>query len=475
MAISLENNNMLVQHETKSWEDVDETEGAANGISGSHKHDNDSNDPLNWPYWRRIYIALFVAASGFGAQFSASVINPAYVAMAADLHITVEQASYVTTSFVLVGGIIPMFVVPFSNVYGRRILYLIFTAIAFVANIGRALAPTYSGVIAGSVFNGVGSSIPLGIGAATICDLFPQGQRGFYIGIYTVAVTNGPHVAPIIGGYLADTLGWRWCFWIPAFLQAALWLISIFTFPETLYSRKDYRKPQRHTYILKLLFNGKILDRKIRAKDFWLSFRMIKYAAVTLPCIYYMTVNTYGSILFAVTGSRICKQVWGFDTAQTGLFMGVPLTVGCMIGEGLAGWVSDVIINTYAHRHDGYRKPEARLYLLPLTLLLPIGTATYGYCVQYHKPWIAAAVCMAVSGCGTQIATTVVYTYCTDSYKPQSSEIGAIINLFKSGASAARLVQLPHILTISQSSASTLVSTPFRSVRQWASMCPSAH
>ncbi|KAK3065872.1 hypothetical protein LTS18_002294, partial [Coniosporium uncinatum] len=279
--------------------------------------------------------------------------------MAADLGITVEQASYVTTSFVIVGGIFPMVVVPFSNIYGRRILYLIFTAVAFAANIGRAAAPTYGGVIAGSIFNGIGSSISLGIGAATICDMFTQGQRGFYIGIYAVAVTNGPHIAPIVGGYLADTLGWRWCFWIPAFLQAALWVICIFTFPETLYSRTDHNMVKRRSYVSKLLFHGKVLNRELHAKDFWFSFRMIKYLAVTVPCTYYMTVNTYGSLLFAVTGSRICKQVWGFDTAQTGLFMGVPLTVGCMIGEALAGWVSDIIINTYARRHDGYRKPEA--------------------------------------------------------------------------------------------------------------------
>lgn len=34
---------------------------------------------------------------------------------------------------------------------------------------------------------------------------------------------------------------------------------------------------------------------------------------------------------------------------------------------------------------------------------------------------------------GTQIGVTMVYTYATDAYKPQSGEIGAIINLFKSG------------------------------------------
>lgn len=146
-----------------------------------------------------------------------------------------------------------------------------------------------------------------------------------------------------------------------------------------------------------------------------------------------MTANTYGSALFAVTGSHIAKATYNFNLEQTGLFMGVPLTVGCIMGEASAGWVSDAILNAYAKRHNGYRKPEVRLYLLPLVGLLAIGTATYGYCIQTRRPWIDAAVCMAVSGFGTQAGTTMVYTYTTDSYKPQSGEIGAVINLFKSG------------------------------------------
>lgn len=121
--------------------------------------------------------------------------------------------------------------------------------------------------------------------------------------------------------------------------------------------------------------------------------------------------------------------------------MGVPLTVGCMIGEAFAGWVSDALINAYGRRHNGYRKPEVRLWLLPPCTLTAVGTATYGYCIETRRPWITAAVCiMGVSGLGTQVGTTMVYTYATDSYKPQSGEIGSVINLFKSSMSLSRMV-----------------------------------
>ena len=353
--------------------------------------------------------------------------------MAEDLHVTVEQTSYCTTVFILFGGVLSMFIVPFANVYGRRIVYMIFTLIAAAGQFGSAGAPTYGGVITGRVFNGIGGCVPLGIEAAVICDLFTQGERGLYMGIYTLSVSNCPHVAPIAGGYIAGRLGWRWCLWIPGVMQAGLCVLIIFTLPETLFSRRDANRLEKQGYVQKLLFHGKVLDRKIKPGDFIGSLRMAQYLAVSLPAIWYMTANTYGSALFAVTGAQIASEVFGFELEQIGLFMGIPLTVGCIIGEATAGWVSDAIINAYAKRHNGYRKPEARLYLIPLTTLLAIGTAICGYCIETKNPWIDAAVVMAISGLGTQVGTTMVYTYCTDSYKPQSGEIGAVINLFKSG------------------------------------------
>jgi len=172
----------------------------------------------------------------------------------------------------------------------------------------------------------------------------------------------------------------------------------LFTFPETLFSRRDFNTIEGTSYISKLGWQGKILDRTLRPKDFITPFRMIRYWAVTLPAIYWMTANTYGSAQFAVTGSHLAAVLYKFDVAQTGLLMGIPLTVGCMVGEATAGWVSDMIINAYAKRHNGYRKPEMRLALLPGTLTLVAGVMAYGPCVQDKRPWIDLAVCMAVAG-----------------------------------------------------------------------------
>ena len=69
------------------------------------------DDPLNWPKIYRIYIALLISLVAFVAQMGSALINPAFEEMSADLGVSVPQASYCTTVFILFGGVLSMFVV----------------------------------------------------------------------------------------------------------------------------------------------------------------------------------------------------------------------------------------------------------------------------------------------------------------------------------------------------------------------------
>ena len=86
-------------------------------------------------------------------------------------------------------------------------------------------------------------------------------------------------------GYIAERLGWRWALWIPGIMQAGLLVIVLLTLPETLFSRRDHTTLERKSYAQKMLFHGKVLDRKIQFRDFIGSLRMAKYAAVFFPAV----------------------------------------------------------------------------------------------------------------------------------------------------------------------------------------------
>lgn len=132
--------------------------------------------------------------------------------------------------------------------------------------------------------------------------------------------------------------------------MGAIIAVFIVSFSETLYSRTEFSNLEHLSYWKKLAFRGKVLDRQLHMSDFLNNFKMLKYWTIVIPCIYYMTANTYGSILFVLTASTITRELYNFDTSQTGILLGVPLTLGCLIGESCTGWISDWLINRSARR-----------------------------------------------------------------------------------------------------------------------------
>jgi hypothetical protein len=211
----------------------------------------------------------------------------------------------------------------------------------------------------------------------------------------------------------------------------AVLVIFVISFPETLFSRTDFSNLENRSYWERLTFRGKVIDHPLQVSDFLNNFRMLKYWSIIIPCVYYMTTNTYGSLLFVLTTSSVSEELYHFNTGQTGLLIGVPLSIGCLIGESCTGWISDLLCTRYAKTHDGYYKAEVRLWLAPLALFLPVGLIIHGVCIQTKQPWIALAIAEAVASVGVQAGTTLTYSYCSDCYKPQAAEVSTIINLFR--------------------------------------------
>ena len=343
--------------------------------------------------------------------------NPAFVSISKSFRLPVVQVSYELTVYIFASGVGPLLITPIANVYGRRPVYLIGTLLGGLCNVIAGFVDSWSGILVTRVFCGIGSGAAASLGAATICDLYFMHERGRYMGIFTLFLTTGAHLAPLVGGYIAKDLGWKYCFSIPGYIQLATLAINLISLPETLYSRNEQLEHQEHSYLDLLLVKvSRLTDRKLYFTDFLRPFYMLKYAAIVIPGIYYMTAFAYGTVLFATTGSSIFTTLYHFNTAQTGLMLSIPLILGCLLGEASAGWVTDYMVYQYAKRHAGDLKPEPRLNALVLALLLPLGVIIDGVCIQRHSTihWIGPALGMGIASFGLQVATTVTYSYCTD-------------------------------------------------------------
>ena len=235
------------------------------------------------------------------------------------------------------------------------------------------------------------------------------------MGIYTLSLITGGHIAPIAGGYIVkNTLTWHWCFYIPAIITAFMLPLFILTVPETLYSHSaEHAQRPYGSWMENMTMRGKAHStHSLKVIDFCRPFQMLMYPSVLLPTLYYSVSFGYGSILFIITSANIFLKVYKYKPYQTGVLLGVPLTVGSVLGELVAGGLSDWISEKRALARSGVRKPEDRLLaLFPAIVLLPLGIIIEGICLTHKLHAIGTGFGIAIASFGLQIATTVVYTY----------------------------------------------------------------
>jgi MFS family permease len=130
-------------------------------------------------------------------------------------------------------GVAPSFVGGFADSAGRRPAYTIGFVVDIAANIGLALKNNYAALTVLRCMQSAGSSGMVTIATAVIADIVTSAERGSYFGWTSVGSVLGPFLSPIIGGLLAQYMGWHSIFWFLAIFAGLLFIPFRAFFPET--------------------------------------------------------------------------------------------------------------------------------------------------------------------------------------------------------------------------------------------------
>lgn len=125
-------------------------------------------------------------------------------------------ATFVVSVYVLGFAFGPLLAAPMSETYGRAICYNIANVAFVIFTIGTALSQNMGMLIGFRFLMGFAGSTPITNGGGSVADMFPVEQRGKAMSIWAMGPILGPCVGPVAGGYISQSLGWRWVFWIIA-------------------------------------------------------------------------------------------------------------------------------------------------------------------------------------------------------------------------------------------------------------------
>ncbi len=122
---------------------------------------------------------------------------------------------------------------PLSDRYGRRPLLVAGLALYTVAGLAAALAPGVRTLLAARLVQALGGCAGLALGRAMVRDTAAPEDAARRLALLNLMVTLGPGLAPLIGGALSETYGWRSIFVALCALGAANIWLTVRRLPET--------------------------------------------------------------------------------------------------------------------------------------------------------------------------------------------------------------------------------------------------
>ncbi|RFU75038.1 major facilitator superfamily domain, general substrate transporter [Trichoderma arundinaceum] len=122
---------------------------------------------------------------------------------------------------------------------------------------------------------------------------------------------------------------------------------------------------------------------------------------------------------------------YNFTALQAGLVYVSPF-VGGILGTGVAGKISDIIVRAMARRNGGMYEPEFRLVMaVPILLATCIGLMGFGWSAQEKDSWIVPTIFFGITSFGCSLGSTTSITFCVDSYRQYAGEALVTLNFSK--------------------------------------------
>ena len=239
-------------------------------------------------------IALTVMLPTIMEIVDTTIVNVSLPHIQGGLSISLDESTWVLTSYLVSNAIIIPITGWLGNTFGRK-RYLMFSIFAFtLMSFLCGYAESFYMLVAFRFFQGIAGGGLQPISQAILLESFPKEQRGMAMAIFGMGVVVGPILGPVLGGWITDNWGWRWIFYInvPVGIISFL-LINLFIFDP------DYIRNQKKSKIdyvgLSFLVLGvgalQILLDNAQRKDWFESHFITVLAVISAVSLILLIIN----------------------------------------------------------------------------------------------------------------------------------------------------------------------------------------
>ncbi|TQE43072.1 multidrug effflux MFS transporter [Corynebacterium phoceense] len=178
-------------------------------------------------------LMLTLALLSATAPFATDMYLPVLPHIAGEFGVEQAVAQFTLTGFFVGMAFGQLLIGPVSDVVGRRRLLLWSAGLALVASVLAALAPGIGVLILARILQGLGGGACNVLARSVVPDLLSGSAAAKTFSVLMAIGGIAPAIAPVIGGLLAEPVGWRGIFWTLTGLHAVQLLLAFLLVPET--------------------------------------------------------------------------------------------------------------------------------------------------------------------------------------------------------------------------------------------------
>ena len=317
-------------------------------------------------------IAFTVIFGTFMAVMDITVVNVALPHMMGTFSVDLSSITWVATSYSIAQIIMVTMAGWWSSVLGRKRVYMLSLVIFITGSILAGTSRTFTQMIIYRTIQGFGAGALIPVSQAILREAFPIEEQGMAMSIFGMGVVLAPAIGPVLGGYLTDTYGWPWIFYInvPASIPALL-LAAAFLKDPTYLKRGVKKIDWLGIILLSVGVTGMQIVLERGQQYNWFASRFIRYG----------TLVTFVSFVTFVIWELYNTE----PVINIKLLRNVPLAAGSAIGAvfGISLIGTVFILPQFTQNLLGYPAYQSGLVVMPRALSLLALMPVAGWLLKY--------------------------------------------------------------------------------------------
>ncbi len=310
---------------------------------------------------------IVVLTGTFMVILDSTIVNVALPSIGRELKGS-AGIEWVVTAYLLAVGVAQLGTGWISDRFGKKQTYTWSLFLFGLGSLLAALSPNLPTLIGFRVLQGLGGGAMMPVGLAMLYELFPPNRRGTALGIWGIAAMAAPAVGPVIGGWIASSVSWRWIFavnvpvgvigvilairllrdvgyrehrplawqaWLLAAIGLVAFLVAFDWAPESGWVSAKFIIP----LLLGVILLGTFVRSELGADHPLLEMRMfaIPTFSLTMAIVWLITVAQFARLVFIPIELQTVHQMTAF---QAGLLL-APAAAGTALTMPFGGRIAD--------------------------------------------------------------------------------------------------------------------------------------